>query len=126
MTKPILKLGHAWGKYVYNNDATCTEDGTETATCTRCKEKNTRTKEETASHVYVDKESGTAVCKVCEHTADIFVTENQTVTGLTKAGYILIPDCYSVGEYVFEDCPNVQEITIEGNISLLQNEFCSR
>ncbi len=35
---------HTFTDYVYNNDATCTEDGTETAKCTGCEEENTRTK----------------------------------------------------------------------------------
>ena len=29
-------LGHTFGEYVSNNDATCTEDGTKTAKCIRC------------------------------------------------------------------------------------------
>lgn len=29
-------LGHSFTNYVFNNDATCTKDGTETATCDRC------------------------------------------------------------------------------------------
>jgi hypothetical protein len=35
---------HTFGAYVYNNDATCTEDGTETASCTNpyCGAKDTR------------------------------------------------------------------------------------
>ncbi len=37
-------LGHDFGTYVYNNDATTEHDGTETATCSRCGEKDTRTK----------------------------------------------------------------------------------
>ena len=31
----VEKLGHDYGAYRYNNDATCTEDGTKTARCTR-------------------------------------------------------------------------------------------
>ena len=30
----LPQLDHVWGEYTYNNDATCTADGTETATCT--------------------------------------------------------------------------------------------
>lgn len=48
-------LGHDFIDYVSNNDATCTEDGTETATCDRagCNEKHTRTQNNTAlSHNY--------------------------------------------------------------------------
>ena len=29
----LPQLDHVWGEYTYNNDATCTADGTETATC---------------------------------------------------------------------------------------------
>ena len=38
---------HSFGEYVYNNDATCVMDGTETATCS-CGEKDTRTAEGSA------------------------------------------------------------------------------
>lgn len=42
-------LGHSFKNYVYNNDATCTENGTETATCARegCTETKTREKDDT-------------------------------------------------------------------------------
>lgn len=48
-------LGHQFDNYVYNNDETCTEDGTETATCERagCSVQDTRTKEGTmVDHTY--------------------------------------------------------------------------
>lgn len=45
----IEKLGHQYGEYVYNNDATCTEDGTETAKCVRCDAEDTRTAVGTAT-----------------------------------------------------------------------------
>ena len=32
----VPALGHTFGEYVSNNDATCTEDGTKTAKCVRC------------------------------------------------------------------------------------------
>lgn len=35
---------HKFGAYTYNNDATCAKDGTETATCSVCGFKDTRTK----------------------------------------------------------------------------------
>ena len=38
-------LGHSFTSYVSNNDATCTEDGTETAKCDRCDATDTRTDE---------------------------------------------------------------------------------
>ena len=43
-TEPIPALNHLFGAYTYNNDATCTQDGTETAKCERCNEPDTRTK----------------------------------------------------------------------------------
>lgn len=43
----VNALGHEYTDYVFNNDATCTQNGTETAKCnhTDCKETHTRTKE---------------------------------------------------------------------------------
>ena len=46
----VKALGHTFENYTYNNDATCTQDGTETAKCIRygqsgCSEKDTRTVE---------------------------------------------------------------------------------
>ena len=43
-TEPIPALNHLFGAYIYNNDATCTQDGTETAKCERCNKTDTRTK----------------------------------------------------------------------------------
>lgn len=40
----IPATGHSYGEYVYNNDATTSADGTETATCSVCGGKDTRTK----------------------------------------------------------------------------------
>ena len=42
-TEPINATGHSFGEYVYNNDATYEADGTETATCSVCGAKDTRT-----------------------------------------------------------------------------------
>ncbi len=40
----IPALSHSYGDYAYNNDATYEKDGTETATCSACGDKKTRTK----------------------------------------------------------------------------------
>ena len=40
----VSATGHSYGKYTYNNDATYEKDGTETATCSTCGDKKTRTK----------------------------------------------------------------------------------
>lgn len=43
-TETIPALGHSYGEYVYNNDASTSADGTETATCSICGGKTSRTK----------------------------------------------------------------------------------
>lgn len=40
----IPALAHSYGEYIYNNDATTSADGTETATCSVCGGKTSRTK----------------------------------------------------------------------------------
>ena len=58
------ELGHSFVNYVYNEDATCTADGTETAKCERCEETHTRTKEGSALG-HTD-ESKDHACDRCE------------------------------------------------------------
>ncbi len=65
-------LGHHFGGYVYNNDATCEKDGTETATCRNlgCEQQITQTAEGTKlGHNYklTSTENGdkTYTCKYC-------------------------------------------------------------
>ena len=56
-----LVCKHSLGAYTYNNDATCTENGTESATCIECGTVNTREKFGTAKgHSY---ENG--ICSSC-------------------------------------------------------------
>lgn len=43
-----VPLGHSFTNYSSNGDATCTRDGTKTATCDRCDEKSTVTDEGSA------------------------------------------------------------------------------
>ncbi len=43
-TESTQPLGHSLSDFVYNNDATCTKDGTETASCIRCNYTDTHTK----------------------------------------------------------------------------------
>ena len=51
----IPALDHSFTNYISNNDATCTQDGTETAKCDRCEETNTRTAEGSAKgHDYTN------------------------------------------------------------------------
>ena len=45
----VAALGHSFTEYKSNSNATCTEDGTETAKCDRCDETDTRTEEGSAT-----------------------------------------------------------------------------
>ncbi len=64
-TFPVDAHGHSYTNYVYNNDAQCGIDGTETASCDHgCGETDTRTAENTAlTHKYTNYVSnGDATC----------------------------------------------------------------
>lgn len=55
--KAIDQLGHSFTNYVYNNDAECEKDGTETAKCDRCDVTDTQTATGTAKeHNWTDTE----------------------------------------------------------------------
>ena len=59
------KLEHSFTNYVYNNDATCINDGTETAVCDNigCDETHTRIKEGSiAEHSYVSNGTKEPTC----------------------------------------------------------------
>ncbi len=77
-TDPCAK-GHSYGDYVSNNDATCTVDGTKTAECTVCGEKDTVTDVGTKGHTFTNYVSNndatctldgtkTATCDKCDAT----------------------------------------------------------
>ena len=57
-------LGHSFTHYVYNGDATCDGDGTETAKCDRCDVTDTRTAVATAG-CDLHTVDGAKVCAVC-------------------------------------------------------------
>ena len=57
-------LGHSFTNYVYNGDATCGSDGTETAKCDRCDVTDTRTAVATAG-CDLHTVDGAKVCAVC-------------------------------------------------------------
>ena len=67
----IEPLDHSFTDYVYNNDATCTTDGTETAKCDRCDETDTRVKAGSAlGHKTVKTEAKAATCTSEGYTGD--------------------------------------------------------
>ena len=86
---------HSFTNYVYNNDATCTEDGTETAKCDRCGAIDTRKKAGTAGHRAVKTEAEAATC--------------------TEDGNIEYWTCEICGKY-FDDEALTQEIEREGTV----------
>ena len=56
------ELGHSYTNYVSNNDATCTVDGTKTAQCDNCGEKNTVVDAGSAAH---KDDNSDLSCDVC-------------------------------------------------------------
>ena len=59
----VNALGHNFTNYTYNNDATCLENGTKTAKCSRCPETDTITAENTAlGHLEVIDKAVAATC----------------------------------------------------------------
>ena len=69
----VAALGHNYGDYVYNNDATTDADGTETATCSRCGEKDTRP---AAGTKLPETEKGTAVSESAASAINIYAHHN--------------------------------------------------
>jgi hypothetical protein len=69
----VAALGHNYGDYVYNNDATTNADGTKTATCSRCGEKDTRP---AAGTKLPEPEKGTAVSESATSAINIYAHHN--------------------------------------------------
>ena len=61
----IAALGHQYGEYIYNNDATTSSEGTKTATCSICGNKDTVIASGTImhQHSYEETISKTATCE---------------------------------------------------------------
>ena len=72
----IPPLGHDFGKYVYNNDATLEADGTETAICSRCGEKDTHVAEGTKLNATAVSDAASTLNIYANH--NIIVVENAT------------------------------------------------
>ena len=74
----IPALGHEFKDYVYNNDATTTADGTETATCTRgCGATDTRAA--AGTKLAETPEKGTAVAESAANAVTIYAHHNTIV-----------------------------------------------
>ena len=98
-TENIPAIGHRFGTYTYNNDATEQADGTETAICSVCGEKNTRTA------------SGTKLAHVHRYTSAVTKAATCAEEGVTTYtcscghGYTepIAKTAHSFGEYVYNN-----------------------
>ncbi len=136
---------HEFIEYVYNDDATCGKDGTETAKCKYCDETDTRTSAAhpaTGEHNYVE-----FICTVCKDVSpDAPVTEglkyikvekdNEIVGYSVSKGsagsnkYIKIPNTYndkpvvSIGKSAFSNCKSLIIVVIPNSVtSIGQSAF---
>ena len=98
-TETISAAGHIFGAYVYNNDATETADGTETAACTICGAKDTRTA------------AGTKIAHVHNYTAAVTKAATCAEEGVTTytcaCGHSytepIAKTAHSFGDYIYND-----------------------
>lgn len=98
-TEAISAAGHVFGAYVYNNDATEASDGTETAACTICGAKDTRTA------------AGTKIAHVHNYTAAVTKAATCAEEGVTTytcscgSSYTeAVPViAHSFGDYIYND-----------------------
>ena len=98
-TEAISAAGHVFGAYVYNNDATEAADGTETAACTICGAKDTRTA------------AGTKIAHVHNYTAAVTKAATcaeegvKTYTCSCGSSYTeTVPViAHSFGDYIYND-----------------------
>lgn len=98
-TEAISAAGHVFGAYVYNNDATEAADGTETAACTICGAKDTRTA------------AGTKIAHVHNYTTAVTKAATCAEEGVTtytcSCGHSytepIAKTAHSFGDYIYND-----------------------
>ena len=98
-TETIPAAGHIFGAYVYNNDATEAADGTETAACTICGAKDTRTAAGTKiAHVH----NYTAVVTKASTCAEEGVKTYTCSCGSSYTEAVPVI-AHSFGDYIYND-----------------------
>lgn len=125
--RPIEKKPHTFDNYIYNNDSTCTEDGTKTSKCAHCDAEDILTAEGTkrkcVTRWYFNEDSSCSAggqvyldciyadCKV-EHkeVRDITAGEHPNLRRYTVA-----PTCEEKG-YTYDECPDCNfKATVAGS-----------
>lgn len=102
-TEAIPATGHSFTSYVYNEDATYTADGTETATCDNCGETDTRTAEGTMlTYTFYDM-SATKYAKSTVNVRNLPNTDGEKVGSLSFNQEVAVTgQCNETGWYRIE------------------------
>ena len=97
----IKKTGHSYGAYVYNNDATYSKDGTETATCANCGGKTSRTVSGTKlSYTYTDVTPYTMYAQKTVNVRSLPSTDGSKLGSLSKGDAVTVTGyCNETGWY---------------------------
>lgn len=118
-------LGHNFTEYVSDNNATCTEDGTKTATCARCGKQDTITEEGTAKgHNFVETIVGPTTeeqgytkhtCSNCGYTYKDNYVDKLPEEPEDNTTYPTERDDYPFGDIALEDITTDEwnEMTVE-------------
>lgn len=102
-TEAIPATGHSFTSYVYNEDATYTADGTETATCDNCDETDTRTAEGTMLTYTFHDMSATKYAKSTVNVRNLPDTDGEKVGSLLLNQEVAVTgQCNETGWYRIE------------------------
>lgn len=100
--KVTKALGHDFNNYVYNNNATCQADGTETSKCSRCDVTDTRIKSGSkyADHQWVDDTSLFKAVNCTEDGYKVHTCKFASICGQNQVHYDIQP---ALGHNYVED-----------------------